>query len=385
MLLKSSIMKNIHMQRSIRFALFIVLALFLGSCAMNRNHNSSRAVVRPLTDKSVISEGSLVYGLPLTVVDIEIETERTIEKPGPYSRFAGDLLGLTDVVKSESESWTIRRITVNTHQELDPGEFYVIEESSIFQTNALVLKKSGLILDLNPEIYNPGNYSERGIAADPDHLNIYDLGSDEYFQDKRDTLYKLVSVDTAFVRIPYLVEKKQKLTTDQLAEKAAIRLMELRDGKHMILTGETNVFPQNEAAINEMNRLEKEYTELFVGKTLKEKRRYNYQIIPQKGLTGKQISICNFSEINGPVASGDKSGYPVMIEFIPEMKTRNLNTISGKSGTSSSQKIDKLFYRVPDVVNVKVSVGNEVLNTSRRLVYQMGDVVQLPSNYIIGK
>jgi len=134
-----------------------------------------------------------------------------------------------------------------------------------------------------------------------------------------------------------------------------------------------------------MNRLEKEYTELFVGKTLKEKRRYNYQIIPQKGLTGKQISLCNFSEINGPVASGDKSGSPVMIEFIPEMKTRNLNTISGKSGTSSSQKVDKLFYRVPDVVNVKVTVGNEILNTSRRLVYQMGDVVQLPSNFIIGK
>ena len=36
--------------------------------------------------------------------------------------------------------------------------------------------------------------------------------------------------------------------------------MELRDGKHMILTGETNLFPQDEAAINEMNRLEKEYT-----------------------------------------------------------------------------------------------------------------------------
>ena len=92
------------------------------------------------------------------------------------------------------------------------------------------------------------------------------------FRIKGILLYKIVNVDTAFIRIPYLVEKKQKLTVDQLAEKAAIRLMELRDGKHLILTGETNVFPQNEAAINEINRLEKDYTELFTGKTLKDKR-----------------------------------------------------------------------------------------------------------------
>lgn len=378
-------MKNIHIQSCIRLTLLIVLTLVEGSCATNKNQYGSNAVVRPLSDKAVITDGSLVYGLPLTVIDIEIETEQTIEKPGPYSRFAGELLGLTDVIKTESESWTIRGITVNTHQELDPEGFYVIESSSIFQTNALALKNYGLIMELNPEIYDSGNYSERGRGTSSNHLNVYDMGSDEYFQDQRDTLYKLVSVDTAFVRIPYLVEKKQKLTTDQLAEKAAIRLMELRDGKHMILTGETNVFPQNEAAINEMNRLEKEYTELFVGKTLKEKRRYNYQIIPQKDMSGKQITICVFSERTGPASAIDKSGSPVIIEFVPELKTRSINEVSGKVKSSSSQKYDKLFYRVPDVVNVKISSGNEILNTSRRLIYQFGDVLRLPANYIIGK
>jgi hypothetical protein len=373
------------MQGSIRLTLFMVLALVIGSCATNKNHYNSKAVIKPLSNEPGITEGSLVYGLPLTVVDVEIEIERTIEKPGPYSRFAGDLLGLTDVIKVENESWSIKGITVNTHQEIDPGEFYVIEASSVFQTNVLELKKAGLILDLNPEIYEGRNYPDRRINQDIARLNVYDMGSDEYFQDRRDTLYRLVSVDTAFVRIPYLVEKKQKLTTDQLAEKAAIRLMELRDGKHMILTGETNVFPQNGAAINEMNRLEKEYTELFTGKTLKETRRFNYQVIPQKDMSGKQITLCMFSEKTGPVSATDKSGSPVIIEFIPELKTRNINEVSGKSKSSSSQKFDKLFYRIPDVVNVKISSEHEILNTSRRLIYQFGDIVSLPSNYIIGK
>jgi hypothetical protein len=373
------------MRSGIRLTLFMVVALIMGSCAASRNYNSSRAEVRPLSDNTAITDGSLVYGLPLTVVDIEIETERTIEKPGPYSRFAGDLLGLTDVIKAENEVWTIKGITVKTHQELDPAQFYVIDASSVYQTNVLELKKAGLILDLNPEIYERANYPDQRSNEDIVRLNVNDMGSDEYFQDKKDTLYKLVSVDTAFVRIPYLVEKRQKLTTDQLAEKAAIRLMELRDGKHMILTGETNVFPQNGAAINEMNRLEKEYTELFTGKILKERRSFSYQVVPQKDMIGKQIKLCSFSALDGPMAFTEKSGSPVMIEFIPEMKTRSINMVSGKSGSSSSEKYGRLFYRVPDVANVKLTIGNEVLGTSRRLVYQLGEVVRLPANYIIGK
>ncbi len=75
--------------------------------------------------------------------------------------------------------------------------------------------------------------------------------------------------------------------------------MEMRDGKHLILTGETNVFPQDEASINEINRLEKEYTELFTGKTLREKRTFTYQIIPKKDFIGKQIPICTFSSAVG--------------------------------------------------------------------------------------
>jgi hypothetical protein len=40
---------------------------------------------------------------------------------------------------------------------------------------------------------------------------------------------------------------------------------------------------------------------------------------------------------------------------------------------------------VPDVVNMKISLGDDVLFNSRRLIYQFGQVVQLPANYIIGK
>ena len=365
---------------------FVLIAMMSASCAMNRNIGNSKYSVTPLSGNTKMEEGGLVYGLPLTVVDVELEAERIIEKPGPYSRFAGDLLGIDNVIKSENEFWSITGLNIRTHEELDPDQFYIIHASSVFQTNVLDLKKSGLILDLNPGIYNSVNINSRKDQNDLDRLNIYDLGSDEYFQEKRDTLYRVVSVDTAFVRIPYLVEKKRKLTVDELAEKAAIRLMEMRDGKHLILTGETNLFPQDKAAIDEMNRLEKEYTELFTGKTLKEKRIFRYQVIPRKDMAGQQVILCRFSETTGPAEPAEKSGSAVNIEFIPELKTKNLSIITtGKAGSSTSNNYDKLYYRVPEVVNIRITLGDKTLEKSRKLVYQLGEIVRLPANYIIGK
>lgn len=346
--------------------------------------SSSRNSVSPLSGRPAVTEGSLVYALPMSVVDIEIEAEHVIEKPGPYSRYANDLLGLRDVITSESEYWTITGLTVSTHEELDPDQFYVITAGSEFRTNVLAMKRQGLILDLNPGLYNSSGRFSIEDDSDLERLNVYDLGSDEYFLQKKDTLYRVVNLDTTFIRVPYLVEKKQKLTIDQLAAKAAVRLMELRDGKHLILTGETNLFPQDDAAINEMNRIEKEYTELFTGKTLTARRKFRYQVIPGRQKAGEKIVLCRFSEATGFSDPSSGPGTPVEVEFIPERKTSGLNITTGKSG-SSSAPTDKLYYRVPDVASVKISVGSNVLNSTRKLIYQFGEIVRLPSNYLIDR
>ncbi len=369
-----------------RFIILFSLAVFATACSTSGKLKETGAVVNPLSENMAFSDGSLVYGLPLSVLDIKIDAVRIIEKPGPYARFAEDYLGLRDVIKNEREYWKIRTITVSSHSELDPSQFYMIEADNIFRTNVLAFKKEGLILDLNPELYNNGSRSPAGVPADYNSSRLFDLGADEYFQERRDTVYKVVSVDTAFIRIPYLVEKKQKLSYDQLAERAARRLMEMRDGKHLILTGETNVFPQNEFAINEMNRMEKEYTDLFAGKIWRESHSFQYQIIPEKGATGKQITICRFSETGGPTASAGESGIPLMIDFLPGSKTRRLEVINRNTPSSSRKsRNDKLYYRVPEVVQIKVTYGGELLNNTRHLIYQFGEVVQMPSNFVIGK
>jgi predicted nucleic acid-binding protein len=373
------------MKATIRLFAFLPILLIAFSCSTNKRIADSNSVILPLSDSMALRDGSIVYGLPRTVFTVAVEMERTIDKPGPYAQYAEDLLGLTNVIKNENESWTIENITVKSHDELDPSEYYVINSTSLFQTNVLTLRKEGLILDLNPSVFysaeKQGNINESGNLQ----LNSYDLGSDEYFQLQRDTAYKRLNVDSSFVRIPYIVEKKKKLAVDQLAEKAAKRLLELRDGKHLILTGEATVFPQNDAAINEINRLEKAYTELFTGKTIKETFTFSYQIIPQKSMVGKPVALFQFSDLTGPIKSAANGGKAVTIEFSPEKKTKDLTIINRLQSRSEAKKFDRLFYRVPDVVGIKINLGSEKLFDSRKLIYQFGEIIQLPANYIIGK
>ena len=373
------------MKYKIQKLLFCVSLIIMASCASNKKMYNSDVVVTPLSGKLNVTEGSLIYALPLTVLDIKLEVEHVIVKPGPYARYAEGLLGLKDVIQEENERWILREVTIRSHEEPDPSQFYVVETTSLFQTNALALKRAGLIMDINPDILNTEGTVSRSWMSDAGHFQVSDLGADEYFQTKADTLYRIVNVDTAFIRIPYLVEKKQRLTTEELASKAAIRLMEMRDGKHLILTGEATVFPQDEAPIAEMNRLEKEYTELFTGKTWRETRYFSFQVIPKKEVAGGKLTICKISDSRGPVMQNDKAGVPLVLELVPEQKTQELSSITGKPAGSSGTTSDRLYYRIPDMVQLNMTYGNEIFSPSRQMIYQFGDVVRLPSYFIIGK
>jgi hypothetical protein len=375
----------VRMKTILRLSMYFVIMLITFSCYSNKKLAEPQRIILPLSDPSALREGSIVYGLPRTVFTVLVEMERTIEKPGPYARYASDLLGLDDIVREESESWSIEGIIVETHEELDPSEFYIIESNTLFQTNVLALKKEGLILDLNPGLFYSSGDKLMSNEKETNQVRSGDLGSDEYYLVQSDTAYKRMNIDSSFIRVPYVVEKKKRLTVDQLAERAARRLMEMREGKHLILTGEATVFPQSDAAIIEMNRLEKEYMELFTGKTLKQTLTYTYQIIPNKEMGGKPILLFQFSELTGPLTDSMKGGIPVTIELIPEQKTKDLTIMRKQQSSPAAPIYDKLYYRVPDVVNLKVTKGADILFNSRKLVFQFGEVIQLPANYIIGR
>jgi len=375
------------MKRKSGIIISVVFAVIMtGSCGVFKHPETPVTTIKPLGDSLKVHDGSLIYALPMTVFNITVEFQHTIEKAGPYSKYASEMLGLKDFITRDSEKWSVSRIGVTQAEELDPSEFYVIESNVIAHTNALALKKSGLILDINPELYESGKMFPVSSVKVQANMAFNDLGADEYFISQNDTAYRVVKLDTSFVRIPYLVEKKKTLNTEQLADRAAKALLELRDGKQFILTGEANVFPQSNAGIDEINRLEREYMALFAGKTMTEIRTVNYTLIPDRDMADKPVTLFRFSETTGHSDASSAKGVPVVAEIIREKKIKDITIITRPVTEGESvQKFDKLFYRIPEVVTLKIKAGNVGYLETRKLVYQLGQVVQLPANYIIGK
>lgn len=343
-------------------------------------------MVLPLGDRVTLTEGSLVYALPLTVLEVEIIAEKRIEVPGPFAAFAADMIGLDRVVMEENESWSLADVRLNTVEELDPSKFYIIQGTTLMQTNMLALRKSGLVLDINPEVYVRRMHSGFNGGSEYSGLMFPDRGAYEYVTTRTDTAYRVVKADTAFIRVPYLVQRKKGMTVEEEAREAADRLMELREGRHMILTGETNIFPQDGAALDEINRLEREYTALFAGKSWSELKHFRFWVTPDLSMTGKKTTLFTFSETTGVNESSEGPGRPVVMEIIPSGKTRELNLVVRPVTSQKELALtDRLYYRVPDVAEITLTLGDEKLCTARKLVYQFGNTVALPANFIIGR
>ncbi|TFH38961.1 MAG: DUF4831 family protein [Bacteroidia bacterium] len=338
--------------------------------------------VLPLGDTVKLHEGAVIYSLPLTAFDFTVIAEKRVLKAGPYYKYADQFLGLKDVITQDQVVWDIVEVRINPVTEVDPEQYYVIESDGLMQSNALALKSSGLVLDISSSIYNGRNYAT-DLNAGSNRLEFRDMGSDEYYNMEQDTTYRLVELDTAFIRIPYVLERRRQLTMEQQAENTARILLELREGRHMILTGEATVFPQDAAAIDEINRLEDEYISLFTGKSFNEIQTFKFFLIPDREMIGKPVIIFRFSPESGVVDAQDLSGRPIVVEMVSAGKVDNINMI--KSDLSGGEKFDKLYYRIPEVVNVRVTDGRRTLGSRRQLVYQFGPVVTLPANYIIGK
>ncbi|MGE5350220.1 MAG: DUF4831 family protein [Actinomycetota bacterium] len=373
------------MNRKIIFILAL-LALLTAGCSVFSSKSPGDTVVLPLGDRVSITDGSLVYALPLTVLEFEIIAVKRIEVPGPFAPFARDMIGLDRVINAETESWSLTEVKLNAVEELDPSQFYIIQGTTLMQTNMLALRKSGLVLDINPEVYSHTAYSGHSDGNVYSGVLFPDRGAYEYVSTRTDTAYRVVKADTAFIRVPYLVQRKKGMTVEEEAREAADRLMELREGRHMILTGETNIFPQDGAAIDEINRLEREYTALFAGKSWTETRHFRFWVTPDLSMAGKKTILFSFSETRGLTESSEGPGQPVVMEIVPSGKTRELNLVVRPVTSQKDLALtDRLYYRVPDVAQITVTMGDEKLCTARKLIYQYGNTVALPANFIIGK
>jgi hypothetical protein len=323
-----------------------------------------------------IPESSLVYTLPKTSIEISVEIIRDKYIPGPYVRYAEEQLSIEGISAREDVNYRIGKISMKPVVEADYEYMYSMPATDKGALNAtfLSLSSEGLIFSLN----DPKEIITSFDSSIPKNYQLYpDRIPSSPLETQKEFVMERIKTDSGFVSIPFqqsIVEKKDIFNR---AAEAAKFLFSLRQRRFELITGDVdNAFNGSSLkdALTEINRLEKEYLSLFLGKHFTESRNYTFYVSPEQGMDKKTYPVFHFSESDGALSEMTRTSTPVSLNIIPAGK------INYVEGVSTKTRIGNIYYRIPETVTAQLFYGAKEVCSGKMQIYQMGKVFVLPSD-----
>ncbi|OFX25282.1 MAG: hypothetical protein A2041_02320 [Bacteroidetes bacterium GWA2_31_9b] len=364
--------------RKTRLGIFL---LFLISCK-----STSETKITPLNQVNVMPENGIIYALPRTTLTFTVEATLTETFPGPYAEYAEKYIGITDATVEESVKWQITDIKIDTYNDLDPEQYYVLEPSGKFNFDFLKLVQNGLIFPVNTKskISNKNNfYSE----TDPgDEIVFADLSVKQYVGKEDVTYYKRVQRDSLFSKVPVIKKQYVEKSIEDKAEEAASFIFMIRQKRFELISGMADFYPEGkslELAIRKIDQLEDEYLSLFIGKKFTTTYKSDFEFTPTESDLNQPYILFRFSNEKGVLPANDLRGRPFIIEMEKLNKTKNLSFQINDLNKVEKEYQNKLYYRFPDQAVIKVIDGKKTLATAKLNVEQFGVIVSIPSVFLM--
>ncbi|MCB9012894.1 MAG: DUF4831 family protein [Bacteroidales bacterium] len=351
--------------KRILFLIFIIYSL--SACS-----GLNKFVVTPLGQEPQSYKQRMVYSIPRTVFEVNVNYRKTIYLPGPYRKFSEKYLGISNYINDEKTLWEISGIEVSEFKEYDPENLLSLNliRGKFTAGSYFKLSEQGLVLDPT------GMVSEASVipiqTAEAFPVNI-DLSLKKNHKEKTDTLYKTIITDSSFVKIPVLRKQKEAKTIEQKAEEAANLIIKIRKRRLKLVDGEYDIFPEGEAleiAIAELNRTEKEYLSLFIGKIYTEEYSRSILVVPSG--QSENTELFRFSESRGWLAEGSNDGQKISLSINPPPSMLKEDVIPEK------MPLNTLFYRIPVSCTVQIKQAEKLIFDGRMSIYQSGIGVGLP-------
>jgi hypothetical protein len=120
--------------------------------------------------------------------------------------------------------------------------------------------------------------------------------------------------------------------------------------------------------------MEASYLSLFTGKTITRILKRTWFIVPETGVDQSTYPLETFSTTLGLVPSGLNEGQVLEVQLRPMGKTIRM----GGYFSAAAVPENALLYRIPDLVELKVMLGEEALSTHRISIYQSGHLLTAP-------
>lgn len=367
--------------RNIKIFIFLSLVV-LFSCK-----STSETRVFKIENNNLISESGIIYALPRTNLKFTIEASRTDIIPGPYYEYAEKYMGIEDVPEEKTSIWQITDISIHTYNDIDPEQYYIIEPSGKMNIDFNKLVQNGNVLPVNKSVESNFSNEFYGINNSENEIVFTDLSITKYVGEEKVTYFKRVQRDSLFAKVPVTQTKSVYKSFEDKAEEAANFIFMIREKRFELLTGMADFYPEGkslEVALNELNRLENDYLALFIGKRFTSNYSAGFEFIPTETELNQPYILFRFSEDRGVLQPNDLRGRPIIVELDKKDQTKNLSYLmSDQINREGTVYKDKLYYRIPDVAQVKVFDGNTLLATRKVNIEQYGIVVPFPAMFLL--
>jgi len=293
-------------------------------------------------------EAAIVYALPKTELCIIIETEKQTQKPGVFYRYSERYLATNKVITSEKTTYNLKSVTVKTHAVADPKRTFKFALSKNSQKTRLSVNAEGILCGVNVSC---------GTNTKMPKANVYPF----------------IDNSTTTTLLPLGEEYMMAGSEAKLAEGTAKQIYRIRESRLGLLTADVEKLPADGASFAAMleglNKMERELTELFVGKTSTEIQTQTLYLTPDSELAN-QVAF-RLSALRGLVASDDLSGTPYYINVKPVI-------IPMDETDSKNNKGNAVLYTILPA-STQVTIGDGVNNyfSGRFFIPQFGRLVPL--------
>jgi hypothetical protein len=356
----------------------LIISVLVASC------KTEEIVTKPYVKLKESTASQLSYYLPKNAYHVQIKVVRKQEFKGPFSDYADDYLGLKEpVIRLNKTTYSLAETKLNLLTFTDGGEQYFIHLDGT-KNVPLQLTPLGTLAGINSNINTNIVIPEMNndIPEKPEFA-FTDISVHPIVDIKEEMSYQYKRIDSALVRVPVKKEATTIKSFQELAWSAAKFIATLRENRFRLLVGllETEKVPEKvNERVTELNKLEKNYVELFIGHTIYDTLVYNYIFEPEKQDFENVSSIlCYFTENEGIKPSrGDDNpnllyGTPISIKLTPAI----LPDVQKKEEMEKIEPLG-LIYRIPAQAKAQVQLNGNTLLSQIIPVAQWGSYAYLP-------
>lgn len=313
-----------------KISILSILVLYTFSCWAQLN-------VIPTSKSYIPKKQGFFYSLPKTVLKVNVTVNTELKIQGPFSDFAEQLLGLKNIVNQTETSYKLKNIELDYAEIPDDKQCYFVELSKDQIKNNFLDKL--LNQHSNPfKTFSDTNYEY--IQNYKEYPAFFQRYADISILEKVDTIWESVIVDSIETLRPIF---KKSMVTKPLslkAQEAANTILEIRQNRYNILSGDQEVAYSKETIeylVKELEDLENNYQDLFTGITIIQEETYTLFIYPENINNKKQIVLFGLDEKQG----FSKRGYlenskNYILSFQKMTNTDQLNEYNTKKSHSKT-------------------------------------------------